>query len=402
MRLGQVAAYTEPSLIAALRTLTDGADRSHSANLCGNGLHQTSASSGFAVSSRRDGKRAVSGVTLAPPIIGFCLAASAVWWAGTRLPRFVVALSDKTGLGQGFAGLLVLGGITSLPELATATTAAAIGAPLLAMNDVLGSAAFNVLLLAIADMLLGPRPLTSVVARPVTLIQGVSGMMVLALIIAAITSDGRAPIGGPYLWPAIIFAASIASIHIADRTERRPMWQVIDQPERAFAEAAKQSEISWRTLLLWLSILAAIIMVAGATLAATAARIATQTGIGGSLMGFLFVSAATSLPEFSAIIGAIRHQRYELAIGEVFGSNLFNFSFILIIDAVSSGPPVLGLAGPFEAMAALLALLMSGVFVLGLVERRDRTILRMGEDSLAVIVVYLAGLAFLLGAAPGH
>lgn len=327
----------------------------------------------------------------------FGLAAGAVWWAGTRLPRYVVALSDKTGLGQGFAGMLVLGGITSLPELATATTAAAIGAPLLAMNDILGSAAFNILLLAMADMLIGPRPLTSVVARPVTLIQGVSGMMVLALVIAAITADGEAPLGGPYTWPIVIFLGSVASIRIADRSERRPMWQVIDQPERAFSEAAKKSDIGWRRLLVWLTILALIILAAGATLAATASQIAGRTAIGGSLMGFLFVSAATSLPEFSAIIGAIRHKRYELAIGEVFGSNLFNFALILVIDVVAAGAPVLEQAGPFEAMAALLALLMSGVFVLGLVERRDRTIFRMGEDSLAVLVVYAAGLAFLLG-----
>nr|WP_240049131.1 sodium:calcium antiporter [Parerythrobacter lutipelagi] len=337
---------------------------------------------------------------LALLVLFFGLAAGAVWWAGTRLPRYVVALSDKTGLGQGFAGMLVLGGITSLPELTTATTAAAIGAPLLAMNDVLGSAAFNVLLLAVADMLLGPRPLTSVVARPVTLIQGVSGMMVLALIIAAITADGRAPLAGSYIWPIIIFVAALGSIHIADRAERRPMWQVINQPELAFTEAAKQRDIGWHRLLLWLAGLALIILAAGAILAATATQIAGQTGIGGSLMGFLFVSAATSLPEFSAIIGAIRHKRYELAIGEVFGSNLFNFALILVIEVVASGDPVLMRAGAFEAMAALLALLMSGVFVLGLVERRDRTIFRMGEDSLAVLLVYAVGLAFLLGVSP--
>ena len=339
--------------------------------------------------------------SLTAALVGFGLAAGAVWWAGTRLPRYVVALSDKTGLGQGFAGMLVLGGITSLPELATATTAAAIGAPLLATNDVLGSAAFNILLLAVADMLIGSRPLTSVVARPVTLIQGVSGMMVLALIIAAITAEGRTPIGGPFLWPGLIFAASAASIGIADRAERRPMWQVIDQSERAFAEEVKQRDIGWRRLFLWLALLAGIIMIAGATLAATAIRIAGATGIGGSLMGFLFVSAATSLPEFSAIIGAIRNRRYELAIGEVFGSNLFNFGLILVIELVASGPPVLSMAGAFEAMAALIALVMSGVFVLGLIERRDRTVFRMGEDSVAVILVYAAGLAFLLAAGGG-
>ena len=326
----------------------------------------------------------------------FVLAASAVWWAGTRLPRYVIALSDKTGLGQGFAGMLVLGGITSLPEMATATTAAAIGAPLLALNDVLGSAGFNILLLAVADMLLGRRPLTSVVAKPVTLIQGVLGMMVLGLVIAAITAGDRAPIGLAGIWSALIFVAALAAIRIAGRSESRPMWLVVNKPDLALAAKAERSDIGWRHILLGLSLLAAIILIAGAVLATSATMIAGRTGVSGSLMGFLFVSAATSLPELSAIIGASRYQRYQLAIGEVFGSNLFNFALIFVIDLASPGPPVLSLAGPFEAMAALLALLMSGVFVLGLIERRDRTIMRMGEDSIAVLLVYAAGLAVLL------
>ena len=338
----------------------------------------------------------VNSLPLALLIAAFVLAACAVWWAGTRLPRFVVALSDKTGLGQGFAGMLVLGGITSLPELATATTAAAIGAPLLALNDVLGSAGFNILLLAVADMLLGPRPLTSVVAKPVTLIQGVLGMMILALVIAAITSGDLAPMGLAGMWSALIFVSAFVAIRIADRAERRPMWLVVNQPDLALAAEAKRSDIGWRKIMLGLGMLAAIILIAGMVLATSATMIARQTGIGGSLMGFLFVSAATSLPELSAIIGAIRNHRYELAIGEVFGSNLFNFALIFVIDLVSPGPPVLSLAGPFEAMAALLALLMSGVFVLGLIERRDRTIMRMGEDSIAVLLVYAAGLAVLV------
>ncbi|MXP48286.1 sodium:calcium antiporter [Altererythrobacter luteolus] len=329
-------------------------------------------------------------------IIAFLLGASAVWWAGTRLPRYVVSLSDKTGLGQGIAGMLVLGGITSLPELATATTAAAIGSPLIALNDVLGSAGFNILLLAAADMLLGPKPLTSVVAKPVTVIQGVLGMMLLALVIAAITAGDQAVFGIAGLWSVLLAVAALAAIRIADRSERRPMWLVISQPDLPFAEEEDLGELDWRQLLVGLTVLAAIILVGGATLAVSATLIAANTGIGGSLMGFLFVAAATSLPELSAITGAIRHHRYELAVGEIFGSNLFNLALIVVIDIVASGPPILELAGPFEATAALLALVLSGIFVLGLVERRDRTIFRMGEDSIAVLVIYAAGLSLLL------
>jgi len=324
-------------------------------------------------------------------------AATAVWWAGTHLPRYVIALSERTGLGQGFAGMLVLGGITSLPELGTATTAAALGAPLLAFNNILGSASFNILLLAVADMVLGKRPLTSVVAKPVTLIQGVLGMMLLAFVIAAILFGDTLLFGTVGIGATAIFCAGLVAIRIADRSERRPMWLVIDPPELGDDAGSPPDEIGSRRLTIMLCLLAAIILIAGAALAISANDIATRSGLGTGLVGVLFVAAATSLPELSAITGAMRQHRYELAVGEIFGSNLFNLAIIFAIDLFAPGPPVIQLAGTFEALAAVLALAMTGAFVIGLIERRDKTVMRMGQDSITAAAVYAVGMAALTG-----
>ena len=86
----------------------------------------------------------------------FAGAAVAVWLAAVRLTRYADRIATLTGLGQEVVGLLLLGGVTSLPELAVATTATLQGTPELTINDVLGSAAVNVLLLALADVLI-PR-----------------------------------------------------------------------------------------------------------------------------------------------------------------------------------------------------------------------------------------------------
>lgn len=53
----------------------------------------------------------------------FAVAAAFVWMAAVRLTKLVDAIATRTGLGQELAGLLLLGGTTSLPELAVATTA---------------------------------------------------------------------------------------------------------------------------------------------------------------------------------------------------------------------------------------------------------------------------------------
>ncbi len=331
-------------------------------------------------------------IVAVPVFVG---AAALVWIAGTRLPSYVVALSEKTGLGHGFAGLLVLGSITSLPELATATSASAMGTPLIALNNILGSASFNILLLAFADLIIGKRPLTSVVARPVVQVQGVLGMLLLMVVTAAIIAGAGGWPGFVGPWSSGILVLCIGALAIASRAERRPMWLVVDPVVPDLAEASAPTAIAWRKLIAVIAALAAVILLGGLLLAWSADIIARDSGLGQQPVGFLFVAAATSLPELSGIVGAMRQRHYELAVGEIFGSNLFNIAIIFVIDLASPGGPVLALAGNFEAMAALLAMALTGIYVLALIERRDRLFLRMGEGSLAAIAVYLAGAAYL-------
>lgn len=97
----------------------------------------------------------------------------------------------------------------------------------------------------------------------------------------------------------------------------------------------------------------------------------------------------------SSIVAAVKLRRYQLAIGDVFGTNIFNVLLIFLADAIYRGEPVLGQAGQFEAIGATLAVLMTGAFVVGLLERRDRAILRIGYDALAAILLFAGGLALL-------
>ncbi|MEQ8700174.1 MAG: sodium:calcium antiporter, partial [Bauldia litoralis] len=91
------------------------------------------------------------GLPLPVNIAVLLVSAAIVWGAGTRMARLVDAIAERTGLGRAFAGFLLLGGVTSLPELATVITAAHGGHANLALSSILGSVSTNVLLLALAD-----------------------------------------------------------------------------------------------------------------------------------------------------------------------------------------------------------------------------------------------------------
>ncbi|HEY0818212.1 MAG TPA: hypothetical protein VGD46_05510, partial [Rhizobacter sp.] len=111
----------------------------------------------------------------------------------------------------------------------------------------------------------------------------------------------------------------------------------------------------------------------------------------------VLLALCTSLPEVSTVVGAVRLRRYELAMGDVFGTNLFNVTIIVLVDALHDGDPVLTQAGPFAAFAALLAAAMTVVFLVGMLERRNHAFFRMGLDSILAVLMYLGGLVVLYG-----
>lgn len=93
-------------------------------------------------------------------LAAFAAAAAVVWFAGARIARYADAIAEKTGIGRAVLGMLLLGGITSLPELAVASTASLAGHPALSVNDLLGSAAINVVIIALADAVIGRDAIT--------------------------------------------------------------------------------------------------------------------------------------------------------------------------------------------------------------------------------------------------
>ncbi|MBP0447547.1 sodium:calcium antiporter [Roseomonas sp. SSH11] len=329
-----------------------------------------------------------------------------VWFAGSRLAGFVDEISDRTGLGEGLAGLFLLGGITSLPEIAVSVTASLGGEAALAVNNVLGSVAAQVAILAIADALIGREALTSVVVRPTVLLQAALNILLLTFVAMAVTT-GDVALGPVGLWSCFLLLAYLGSMWLLSRYEGRDTWTPAphaegargeDEGEKGSTDGEQKGSDERRpmsSLVLLTLLCAAAILVAGTLLSETGEAIAKKSGLGSAFFGATLLALATSLPEISTMVAAVRLRRYEMALGDIFGTNLFNAALLFLVDAVAPGEPVLGRVGPFAAFGSLLGLVLTAVFLAGVVERRDRTVLGMGWDSLASLVLYAAGVGVL-------
>ena len=336
----------------------------------------------------------------------FGAAVLAVWISGTALSRHADAIASRTGLGHAFTGVLLLGAATSLPELATTISASLQGHPSLAGTNLLGSIAMQIAVLAVIDgLVLRGRALTHFSATPAFLMQAVLLTLLLALTAAAIAAGefwSFGPVGvGSVLLATADGMALVVMYNYEGSGRGQPAEPAASIPATAEAgpgdPAAGDANPAGTLggLVLRFSLAAAGVLVSGWVVATSGARLTEVTGLDETLVGASLVALATSLPEVSTTYQAVRMGSYAMAVGNIFGTNALDLALFLPADlAYADGTVIDALDGRAVFLTAL-GIVLTCLYLWGVLERRDRTLLGFGVDSAAVIVVYAAGLLLL-------
>src|SRR5436853_6591883 len=122
-------------------------------------------------------------------LVVFAVGAGLTWRAGVELARTTDALDARLHLGEEIGGIVLLAIAGSLPELAITVSAAAQGNLDLAAGNLIGGIAVQTMVLAICDVVAGPkRPLTFLIGALTPVLEGllvvilVSGVLLGALL----------------------------------------------------------------------------------------------------------------------------------------------------------------------------------------------------------------------------
>ena len=125
--------------------------------------------------------------------------------------------------------------------------------------------------------------------------------------------------------------------------------------------------------------------------------------LGATFVGVLFLALATSLPEIATGLAAVKMGNLDMALGNIFGSNMFNIFVIPFLKIISwiSGDSLLFSGEDFHAsqniIAGVVPLLLTGVAVGAMSYRSSRRVLRrLGIDSALLVVIYVLGMVLLL------
>ncbi len=316
-----------------------------------------------------------------------------ILYSGSKLTRYADIIAEKTGLGRLWIGVILLAFITSIPELVTGLSSVIIFAtPDIAAGDVLGSCVFNMLILAVLDIFDRSSPLSSRVHQRHTL-SACFGILLLSIVAVnvflssshAITISSLGWIG--LYTPTIIFLYIVAMRLIYYHEKRTLASFIIDKTEEL-----KYENVSTKELYVNFTINALLIVIAAIILPEIGKLIAEITGLGETFVGNIFIAFATSLPEVVVSIAALKIGAGDMAIGNLFGSNIFNVGILAIDDIFFTKGPILSYIGSNHIVSALSAIIMMTIAVIGLTYRARKKKLIMAWDSIGITAVFVLNL----------
>ena len=343
----------------------------------------------------------MSALSLPFLLLIFVGAAVGVWFAGIRLSDATDVLSEKYGLGQALGGLILLALATNLPEIAITATGAIKGDVGVAVGNILGGIALQTVVLVALDVWgMGRKVgLTYSASSLQLVIEGVTVIAVLtatvmatqlppSLIFARVTPGGVAVVA---LW--------LAGLWLVNQARHGLPWQDKgdapggqDTPRGAEKKKNAPKSKLKPDKALWVFGLGAVVtLVCGVLLETAGDAIAAHLGMSGVLFGATVLAAATSLPELSTGLASMKLGDHKLAISDIFGGNAF-LPTLFLLATLLSGKVVLPHAQKSDIYLTGLGMLLTSIYIIGLIFRPQKQIARMGIDSLAVLIVYAVGI----------
>ncbi|MDD2319343.1 MAG: hypothetical protein PHO83_04750 [Geobacteraceae bacterium] len=324
--------------------------------------------------------------------IEFIVCAGLIFYSGTKLAKYGDILAEKSGLGRTWVGIVILASVTSLPELATGLSSVTFAdAPDIAVGDALGSCVFNLLILALLDIVHREGSIKSKAHHGHMLAAGFS-ILLLAMVATWISAEKPLLTFG---WVGVYSLLFIIIYCVAMKTvysyEKRELAKFFD----GIALELKYETVSTKDAIIFYSLNAAVVIAAAVSLPKVGTGLAISTGLGQTFIGNIFIAVSTSLPEVVVSIAALKIGAVDLAIGNLLGSNLFNIFILAIDDFFFVKGPILYNVNTHHAISALTAIAMTGLVCIGITYRSEKKSLLLPWDSIGIILLSISNLMLL-------
>ena len=323
----------------------------------------------------------------------FLACAVIVVFAGVKITRYADILSERHQLNKAWVGMLLLGVITSLPELVASFSAAVfLNSPNLSVGNIAGSVNFNLIIVAILDLLYRKEAITNKLParRTYDFSAEFYGIMASLLVIELfLSSQGYIfSIGHISFGFILIILSYILGVKIIFSPENNDL-----EIFSSHGIVEKGAEEKYLVQKLVLSALAVVL--GGLWLSAVCDKLAIYTSLGSTFVGTTLLAIVTSLPEVVVSVCALKMGSFDLAFGNIFGSNMFNILILAICEIFYTPGPLLAFASPTHLLMLTLSVLMTTILIIGIQVRNKKKIFGMGLDSILLLICFVISIKFL-------
>ncbi len=282
------------------------------------------------------------------PIVGLLIGVLGLLWGADRFVEGSAGAARNFGISPLIIGLTVVSIGTSAPEVLVSINAALSNAAELAVGNALGSNMANIGLVLGVTLLIAPTPVQKHLLTQEGLV-----LLVITAIAGFCLYDGylgrtESAILAGLIFPLIFITVKYKKTHIS--------------PEEV-AVGEDIPDITMGAATLWFIIGLAVLLASAEVTVWSAKTIAQSMGVSELIIGLTVVAIGTSLPELAASVVSAMRGHHDIAIGNVFGSNLFNLMLVMpaagIISPMAISPEVFN--RDFISLAIMTLLLMAMV-----------------------------------------
>lgn len=268
--------------------------------------------------------------------IAYLVVASLVVWLSVKASQYIDLIDQKTALSGAFLGGVLLSAVTSLPEMFTSISATIlIDKPSLCIGNILGSDLFNLTILGV---------LIPCYARSFARTRTSRGhlwvcfYLFLSYVVLLLNMLNLVDF---HIWTLNISTLLILGLYIL--SVRHLAAENGPQPEGVAVEESSEEEeeecgLSLRHIVVRFVLVSLGIICLSVVLTYITDDIAVRLNLGAGLAGAIFLGVATSLPEVSSTITLFRIGNYNIGVGNIIGSNIFNFFVLCCADLFSRLP----------------------------------------------------------------
>ena len=285
----------------------------------------------------------------------YLIVAALVTFLSIKASKYVDMLDRTTSLSGAFLGGILLSAVTSLPEFFTSVSSTLmLDQPGLCIGNILGSNLFNYAMLSVFILTAVVKFAKCNLAK-IHLVVAVSVIFMGGLILCNKYGILAFDIGNVSVTSILIILVYVLTVWIMYK-------------KGGTSESEDDGEpvtLSLKQILIRFTIVSVGIVVFSIILTYITDELSVRLNLGKTVAGALFLGVATSLPETASTFTLFKIKNYDIAVGNIVGSCLFNFTILSVADFFYSGGGIYTIADTstmnliiFASVASVLAAAM--------------------------------------------